>query len=197
VVFCDAQTDMPLAEASGAICVQRFDDSRNSAIHITYRISLRSSSMQEPRYPSLRVVLFEIRRSTKTSLGRGRGAPRPAKGVSGVGRMAVVGHVDLLQSVRGSPGGSSRLQSLSSTRRSGVGSPPGVRDSPGSLPSAPPDGRTQFAGLLRAQTLGRRPSLDARSPYAIAEHSLRRVSLSRGPFRTGTPFSFAPWVSSG
>ena len=55
---CDAQTGMPSAEASGAICVQRFDDSRNSAIHITYRISLRSSSMQEPRYPLLRVVMF-------------------------------------------------------------------------------------------------------------------------------------------
>ncbi len=47
---------MPLAEAVGAICVQRFDDSRNSAIHTTYRISLRSSSMREPRYPLLRVV---------------------------------------------------------------------------------------------------------------------------------------------
>ena len=47
---------MPLAEASGAICVQRFDDSRNSAIHTTYRISLRSSSLREPRYPLLRVV---------------------------------------------------------------------------------------------------------------------------------------------
>lgn len=46
---------MPLAEAVGAICVQRFDDSRNSAIHTTYRISLRSSSLQEPRYPLLRV----------------------------------------------------------------------------------------------------------------------------------------------
>ena len=40
-----------------AICVQRFDDSRSSAIRITYRISLRSSSLQEPRYPLLRVVL--------------------------------------------------------------------------------------------------------------------------------------------
>ena len=44
------------AEASSAICVQRFDDSRNSAIHTTYRISLRSSSLREPRYPLLRVV---------------------------------------------------------------------------------------------------------------------------------------------
>ncbi|CAG8852493.1 13908_t:CDS:1, partial [Gigaspora margarita] len=37
-----------------AICVQKFDDSRNSAIHITYRISLRSSSMREPRDPLLK-----------------------------------------------------------------------------------------------------------------------------------------------
>ena len=43
-------------EVSSAICVQRFNDSRNSAIHTTYRISLRSSSMREPRYPLLRVV---------------------------------------------------------------------------------------------------------------------------------------------
>ena len=53
----DAEADMPSAEASGARCVQRFDDSRNSAIHTTYRISLRSSSIREPRYPLLRVVL--------------------------------------------------------------------------------------------------------------------------------------------
>jgi hypothetical protein len=39
-----------------ARCVQRFDDSLNSAIHITYRISLRSSSMREPRDPLLKVV---------------------------------------------------------------------------------------------------------------------------------------------
>ena len=55
--FSDAQADMPSANASGAICVQRFDDSRNSAIHTTYRISLRSSSLREPRYPLLRVVI--------------------------------------------------------------------------------------------------------------------------------------------
>ena len=38
------------------MCVQRFDDSRKSAIHITYRISLRSSSMREPRDPLLKVL---------------------------------------------------------------------------------------------------------------------------------------------
>ncbi|KAJ1469709.1 hypothetical protein T484DRAFT_1642383, partial [Baffinella frigidus] len=39
-----------------AICVQNFDDSLSPAIHTTYRISLRSSSVREPRYPLLRVV---------------------------------------------------------------------------------------------------------------------------------------------
>jgi hypothetical protein len=39
-----------------AMCVQRFDDSLNSAIHITYRISLRSSSLREPRDPLSKVV---------------------------------------------------------------------------------------------------------------------------------------------
>ncbi|KAM4071377.1 hypothetical protein ACB094_11G057900 [Castanea mollissima] len=43
--------------ASGATCVQKLDDSRDSAIHTKYRISLRSSSMREPRYPLPRVVL--------------------------------------------------------------------------------------------------------------------------------------------
>nr|XP_027188648.1 uncharacterized protein LOC101513994 [Cicer arietinum] len=44
--------------ASGATCVQRLDGSRDSAIHTKYRISLRSSSMQEPRYPLPRVILY-------------------------------------------------------------------------------------------------------------------------------------------
>ena len=45
---------------TSAICVQSFDDSLNSAIHITYRISLRSSSLREPRYPLLKVVKFRL-----------------------------------------------------------------------------------------------------------------------------------------
>jgi hypothetical protein len=48
-----------------AICVQRFDDSLSSAIRITYRISLRSSSLREPRYPSLRVVFCFVFFSTR------------------------------------------------------------------------------------------------------------------------------------
>ena len=58
----DAEADMPSTEASGAICVQKLDDSRNSAIHIKYRISLRSSSLREPRYPLLRVVSWFVSR---------------------------------------------------------------------------------------------------------------------------------------
>ena len=58
--YTDAEADILLAEAASAICVQKFDGSRNSAIHTTYRISLRSSSLREPRYPLLRVVLVNI-----------------------------------------------------------------------------------------------------------------------------------------
>ena len=54
----DARTGMPFGIPKGAMCVQRFDDSRNSAIRITYRISLRSSSMPEPRDPLLKVLVI-------------------------------------------------------------------------------------------------------------------------------------------
>eukprot|EP01018_Ginkgo_biloba_P041100 Gb_22596 [translate_table: standard] len=54
--LCDAQADVPSAEASGATFVERLDDSRDSAIHTKYRISLRSSSWREPRYLLPRVV---------------------------------------------------------------------------------------------------------------------------------------------
>jgi hypothetical protein len=50
------QTGMLSGIPESAICVQRFDDSLNSAIHITYRISLRSSSLREPRDPLSKVV---------------------------------------------------------------------------------------------------------------------------------------------
>ena len=64
--------------SKGAMCVQRFDDSLNSAIHITYRISLRSSSMPEPRDPLLKVFndWFITRTTLKTDLtGLLAGAP--------------------------------------------------------------------------------------------------------------------------
>ena len=44
------------SETERAIYVQSLDDSLNSAIRTTYRISLRSSSLREPRYPSAGVV---------------------------------------------------------------------------------------------------------------------------------------------
>ena len=40
----------------GASCVRRLDGSPDPAIRITYRVSLRSSSSREPRYPSTGVV---------------------------------------------------------------------------------------------------------------------------------------------
>jgi len=54
----DAQIGMLMGIPTSAICVQRLDDSRKSAIHINYRILPRSSSLREPRYPLLRVVTF-------------------------------------------------------------------------------------------------------------------------------------------
>ena len=56
VVFTGTQTSMLPGMPGSAMCVQRFDDSLSSAIRITYRISLRSSSLWEPRYPSFKVV---------------------------------------------------------------------------------------------------------------------------------------------
>lgn len=40
-----------------ASCVQNFDDSLDFAIRMTYRISLRSSSLWEPRHPLLKVLI--------------------------------------------------------------------------------------------------------------------------------------------
>ena len=57
-MFIDTQTGILSGIPESAMCVQRFDDSLNSAIHITYRISLRSSSLREPRDPLLKVVFI-------------------------------------------------------------------------------------------------------------------------------------------
>ena len=51
------QPEMLLGRPKSARCVQRFDDSLNPAIRTTYRISLRSSSLREPRHSLLGVVL--------------------------------------------------------------------------------------------------------------------------------------------
>lgn len=72
----DARTGMPPGMPGGAMCVQRFDDSRNSAIHITYRISLRSSSMPEPRDPLLKVLMIDFILRRQPSGQRSRGLRR-------------------------------------------------------------------------------------------------------------------------
>ena len=66
----DTQTDMLLGEPKSAICVQRFDDSLNSAIHTTYRSWLRSSSMREPRDPPSKVVSLFFRSPGDDALPR-------------------------------------------------------------------------------------------------------------------------------
>src|SRR5438270_4831851 len=80
----DARTGMPFGIPKGAICVQRFDDSLNSAIHITYRISLRSSSMPEPRDPLLKVLTYSVQKTQRglklTRVGYLRRAPRGGAG---------------------------------------------------------------------------------------------------------------------
>lgn len=66
--FCAPQTNVLTDQyTASAICVQRFDDSLSPAIHTTYRISLRSSSLREPRYPLLRVV-FRLFKNEETFL---------------------------------------------------------------------------------------------------------------------------------
>ena len=83
----DARTGMPPGIPGGAMCVQRFDDSLNSAIRITYRISLRSSSMPEPRDPLLKVLTYLVYAQTAifrqssmvSSVGAGPGAEAPRR----------------------------------------------------------------------------------------------------------------------
>ena len=78
----------PTARARAAICVQRFDDSLNPAIHITYRVSRRSSSLREPRDPSLKDISFGVRKKyfgVEGAAGRGptTSIRRRAEGVRG------------------------------------------------------------------------------------------------------------------
>lgn len=54
----DTETDVLRGSPHSAICVRKSDGSLKSAIHNAYRISLRPSSMHEPRHPLLKVFLF-------------------------------------------------------------------------------------------------------------------------------------------
>ncbi len=76
---------MPARILAGAMCVQRFDDSLNSAIHITYRISLRSSSMPEPRDPLLKVLTYLVQTTQRCHKNQEFGFLRraPAGGAAG------------------------------------------------------------------------------------------------------------------
>ena len=57
-----------------ARCVQSFDDSLDFAIRMTYRISLRSSSLWEPRHPLLKVFFrfldWKQQRSSENDMSR-------------------------------------------------------------------------------------------------------------------------------
>ena len=68
-------------------CVQGSIDSRNSAIHSAYRISLRPSSLFEPRHPSLKVVMLLVApegADTVSSQGvKGLGAGQGREGARG------------------------------------------------------------------------------------------------------------------
>ena len=74
---------MPPRILEGAMCVQRFDDSLNSAIHITYRVSLRSSSMLEPRDPLLKVLTVRLEHSEVSSGSKTEILMRPAGTLAG------------------------------------------------------------------------------------------------------------------
>src|SRR5688500_3082843 len=90
----DARTGMPHGIPRGAMCVQRFDDSLNSAIHTTYRISLRSSSMPEPRDPLLKVLIVLLVSQTVAGTQKGLvGVP--------VGRRACRGNRTVLEKGKG------------------------------------------------------------------------------------------------
>ena len=68
IVVTDTQTGMLPGIPGSAMCVQGFDDSLNSAIHTTYRISLRPSSLRLPRHPwfaIVKVFCFQDDRTTK------------------------------------------------------------------------------------------------------------------------------------
>ena len=96
---------MPPGIPGGAMCVQRLDDSLNSAIHISYRISLRSSSMPEPRDPLLKVLTDCIQYNSDCTLSeqcscwglrraRARGAEAPPGGRQAAGPPKQQGTID-------------------------------------------------------------------------------------------------------
>ena len=54
----DARTNMFFKMSKSAMCVQKFNNSLNFAIHIIYRISLRSSLMSKSKNLLLKVLII-------------------------------------------------------------------------------------------------------------------------------------------
>ena len=76
---CNVPQTAVLVQSTSAMCVQSLDDSLSPAIHTTYRISLRSSSLREPRYPLLRVVsCFSLSSAARPARASQRRAALPA-----------------------------------------------------------------------------------------------------------------------
>jgi hypothetical protein len=96
------------------MCVQRFDDSLNSAIHTTYRISLRSSSLREPRDPLLKVV------SNLSAVARAVPRKRRLRGRAGPGRYHQAGHHETREARRRS-GPAVRLEPQAGAANGGRG----------------------------------------------------------------------------
>ena len=61
-ILKDTETDVLQGSPYSAICVRKSDGSLKSAIHNAYRISLRPSSMHEPRHPLLKVFFLFYKR---------------------------------------------------------------------------------------------------------------------------------------
>ena len=61
-ILYDTQCSVPMGQKSlvWAHCVRKFDASRDLHVRKTFHISLRSSSIREPRDPVLGVVIFLI-----------------------------------------------------------------------------------------------------------------------------------------
>lgn len=80
-VVTDTQTGMLPGIPGSAMCVQGFDDSLNSAIHTTYRISLRPSSLRLPRHPWFAIVkVFCFSRPSINCCPSGHTTDRPPFG---------------------------------------------------------------------------------------------------------------------
>ena len=168
----DARTGMPAGMPAGAMCVQRFDDSLNSAIRITYRISLRSSSMPEPRDPLLKVLTgfaFNVDSEFPCDVRR-----PPREGRAGGGCQECSG--------AGPPAGT-RVQPPTAAGGGGAGEEAGRRPLPGAARRRN-EGRVRV-GSERVRTLFNDPS--AGSPT----ETLLRLLL---PLNDRVWTTFRPWV---